>query len=74
LRALDGLIFDPKFLFVLLLTGRWFLKSCMLRDDATSNNNAHLLLYGGAGTGKTLIASSIASVIPTYKFVTTSRF
>lgn len=74
LKPLDGLIFDPRFLFVLLLTSRWFLRSCMLRDDATSNNNSHLVLYGGAGTGKTLIASSIASVISTYKFITNSRF
>jgi DNA replication protein DnaC len=46
----------------------------MLDDDYTSNNHAHLLLYGGAGTGKTLIVSAIASAIPTYKYVTNSIF
>lgn len=39
-------------------------------DDMTSSNFAHLLLYGGAGTGKTLITSAISSCIPTYRFLT----
>jgi DNA replication protein DnaC len=46
----------------------------MLEDHYTTNNNAHLLLYGGAGTGKTLLVSAISSSIATYKFVTGSRF
>ena len=46
----------------------------MLEDFYTSNNHAHLLLYGGAGTGKTLIVSAISSSVATYRFVTGSRF
>lgn len=74
LKALDGLIFDPRFLFSILLTSRWFVRACMLEDNSTSNNHAHLVLYGGAGTGKTLLASAISSSIPTYKYLVTSRF
>ena len=68
------MIFDPRFLFPLLLTSRWFIRACMLTEDASSNNHAHLLLYGGAGTGKTLILSAIASGVPTYKYVTNGHF
>jgi DNA replication protein DnaC len=46
----------------------------MLEDNYTSNNHAHLLLYGGAGTGKTLLVSAISSSIDTYKYLTESRF
>jgi len=46
----------------------------MVDDNCTSNNHAHLLLYGGGGTGKTLIVSAVASAIPTYKFLVGSRF
>lgn len=74
LPPIDGLIFDPRFLFTILLSSRWFVRACMLEEYATSNNRAHLMLYGGAGTGKTFIASAIASSIPTYKFLVNSKF
>lgn len=74
LRPIDGLYFDPRFLFTLLLVSRWFARSCMLEESHTSNNHSHLLLYGGAGTGKTLIVSAISSCVATYKFVTDTRF
>lgn len=61
-------------MFNVLLVSRWFAQSCMLDEDAASNNHAHLLLYGSAGTGKSFIVSSIASAIPTYRYLTTSNF
>lgn len=73
-KALDGCIFDPKFLFPLLMASRWLTKSCFRDEDVITNNHAHLLLYGDAGTGKTLIVSSIASSIATYKYLANSRF
>ena len=74
LKSLDGLVFDPRFLFTTVLVSRWFARACMLEDHATTNNQAHLLLYGDAGTGKTLLTSVIASAVPTYKFITGSKF
>ena len=71
---MDGILFDPRFLFNLLLVSRWFVRACMLEESSSSNNQAHLLLYGGAGTGKSFIASAIASSIPTYKYLFNSRF
>ena len=46
----------------------------MAQENAISNNFAHLLLYGSAGTGKSLLISAIASAIPTYKFLVDSHF
>lgn len=74
MRPLDGIVFDPRFLFNILLVSRWFAGSCMREDDLKSNNRAHLLLYGGAGTGKTLLVSAIAGSISTYKYLVGSRF
>jgi len=67
-------MFDPRFLFPLLMTARWFARTCMRREESVSNNHSHLLLYGNTGTGKTLIVSSISSVISTYKLLVTSKF
>lgn len=69
LPSLDAALFDPKFLFPLLLVSRWFLKTCMRDESHVSNNNAHLVLYGTSGTGKTLIVSVISSIITTYKYL-----
>ena len=57
-----------------MLTARWFARTCVRADDATSSNHAHLALYGSAGTGKTLLTSSIASCVPTYRYLTAARF
>jgi DNA replication protein DnaC len=67
-------VFDSRFLFSIVMVSRWFVRACMVEDVYTSNNAAHLLLYGGAGTGKTLLVSCISSAIATYKFLTESRF
>jgi len=73
-KTIDGAMFDPRFLFPLLMTARWFARTCMRHEEAVSNNHSHLLLYGNTGTGKTLIISAISSVISTYKYLVGSKF
>jgi hypothetical protein len=74
LKPIDGLVFDPSFLFTILMVSRWFARTCMVDENAISNNYAHLLLYGASGTGKSLLISAISTAIPTYKFLVDSHF
>jgi hypothetical protein len=46
----------------------------MREEESVTNNHTHLLLYGGACTGKSLIVSAISSVIQTYKYLANSKF
>lgn len=68
------MVFDPKFLLAVLMCGRWFAKTCMRSETVVTNNNAHLLLYGQSGGGKSLLLSVLSSNIPTYHYLTGSRF
>ena len=70
----DLAILDPQFMLSLLLCSRWLARSCMRHQRFISNNNAHLVLYGGGGTGKSFIMGILSSNIPTYKFLTTGKF
>lgn len=71
---IDGMLFNPAFLFPLMLCGRWFAKTCMRKSDQITSNNAHLIVYGASGTGKSLLMNVISSNIPTYTYVTTGKF
>jgi hypothetical protein len=71
---LEPMLFDARFMFPLMMVARWFAKTCMRQESYISNNQAHLVLYGSSGTGKSLIASSVASCINTYKYLTGSKF
>ena len=70
----EGLLFDARFMISYLMTARWFARTCMQDTTKLSNNNAHLLLYGQSGAGKSLLLSIIASNIPTYNYLTNGRF
>lgn len=74
LKPFDAIVFDPNFLITLLMTARWFGRVCMTQEHFVSNNNAHLLLYGNSGTGKSFILNILSSQIPTYRYLTTGNF
>jgi Cdc6-like AAA superfamily ATPase len=71
---LEPMLFDARFMFPVLMVARWFSKTCMRKENYISNNQAHLVLYGSAGTGKSLIVSAISSCVSTYKYITGSKF
>jgi len=57
-----------------MLVSRWFARTFLVSEKVKTNQGAHLVLYGGAGTGKSLLSSAIQAVIPTYRFLTGSKF
>lgn len=73
-RPFDGILFDPKFLLPLLMCARWFAKTCMRQENFVQNNQAHLMLYGLSGAGKSFLLSILSSNIPTYRYLTSGRF
>ena len=73
-KVIDGLVFDPRFLFSVLMVSRWFARTCMREEAYVTNNNSQLILYGDAGTGKNLILSAIASGVSVYKYLKNSKF
>ena len=74
LEPFSAFKFDPRFMVPLMLVSRWFARTFLVSEKAKTNQGAHLVLYGGAGTGKSLLSSMIQAVIPTYRFLTGSKF
>jgi transcriptional regulator with PAS, ATPase and Fis domain len=68
-QSLDGMLFNPRFMLSIILVARWMARVCMQNIDNISNNRANLLLYGASGAGKTLLASTIGTYLPTYKYL-----
>ncbi len=73
-NVFDVILLDPRFLMQLIMCARWFAKVCLRNPEDITNNQAHLLLYGQSGAGKSFVLSIFSKFIPTYRYLTVGNY